>query len=145
MHCTASESGLCWILHRLQRRQMWAETAIWCLISGRAWLRFTNMNFINFSNVFFGRWVTGSFDIAFKFTFFPLPVFSQAVCSKEHSLLGMLSLLLQFDQVTCPAASHIAGKGKLASAFLCLSLFVVSWRQSGELFLLRGQVVKTLT
>lgn len=126
MHCTASESALCWILHRLQRRQMWAKTAIWCLISDQAWLSFTNMNFINFSNILFGRWIIGSFDIPFKFTLFPLPVFSQPMCSKTRSLLGMLSLLLQFDQLTCPAASHIARKGKLASAFLSFILCCLS-------------------
>lgn len=103
-------------------RQMWAETTIWCLISDHTWLSFTNVNFINFSNIFFARWIIGSFDIPFKFIFFSLPVFSQPMCSKKLSLLGMLSLLLHFEQLTCPAASHTARKGKLASAFLSFTL-----------------------
>lgn len=72
----------------------------------------------------------GSFDMPYKFPFSPSPASSQAMCGKKCSLLGILSLLLQFDQLPCPSAC-IAGKGKLAY-FLSLSLFVDSQTESEE-------------
>lgn len=83
----------------------------------------------------------GSFDMSYKFPFSLSPASSQAMCGKKCSLLGILSLLLQFDRLPYPSAC-IAGKGKLAS-FLSLSLLSLRQNQRNDFFFLRGQVVET--